>query len=253
MDPLLSRAAAAWPSIHLNPGVFEAHVRARGAPAALELEDLYLACACLHRDARALQLLDAQVLPRVDAVVRRYDASDAFVDEVRQALREKLFLPPPRIAEYQGHGPLVAWLRAAAARTALNALRPEQRHPRAEVDELEALPHAAPDLDLLLLKGRHRAAFRAAFHKALAALPTRERTALKLNALEGMSLEKIGAMYGKDKSTVSRWLAQAHQALFEHTLAQLKEELGLGSQEAESLVAALKSQLESSLLELVAE
>jgi RNA polymerase sigma-70 factor (ECF subfamily) len=253
MDPLLSRAAAAWPSIHLNPGVFEAHVRARGEPAALELEDLYLACACLHRDPRALQLFDAQVLPRIDAVVRRYDASDAFADEVRQSLREKLFLPPPRIAEYQGQGPLVAWLRAAAARVALNALRPERRAALLETDELEALPLSAPDPDLQLLRGKHRAAFRTAFQQALASLPVRERTALKLNALDGVPLEKIGAMYGKDKSTVSRWLSHAQDALLEQTKQNLRAELGLDSADVDSLVAALKSQLASSLVHLLSE
>jgi RNA polymerase sigma-70 factor (ECF subfamily) len=252
MDPLRD-AATAWPSIHLNAGVFEAHVRARGEPEELELEDLYLACACLHGDARALQLFDAQVLPRIDAVVRRYDASDTFVDEVRQTLREKLFLPPPRIAEYQGQGPLVAWLRAAAARTALNLMRPEKRAALVETDALEVLPFAAPDPDLQLLRGRHRSTFRAAFQKALEALPVRERTALKLNALDGVSLEKIGAMYGKDKSTVSRWLAHAQDTLLEETKANLKAALGLESAEVESLVAALKSQLASSLVHLLSE
>jgi RNA polymerase sigma-70 factor (ECF subfamily) len=212
-----------------------------------------LACACLHHHPRALQLFDTQVLPRIDAVVRRYDASDAFVDEVRQSLREKLFMPPPRIAEYSGHGPLVAWLRAAAARTALNALRPERRAALVDSDELETLPNAAPDPDLQLLRGKHRGAFRAAFQQALAELPLRERTALKLNALDGVSLERIGAMYGKDKSTVSRWLAHAHQVLLEETKARLQAQLGLDSDEVESVVAALKSQLVSSLVHLLAE
>ncbi len=259
LEAALASAHASWPSLPLDDARFAAHLGARlGAPyeAALEslhAEDLYLACACLERVPGAVEQLDQKVLPRVDPVVRRYGTEPHFLDEVRQALREKLFLPPPRLAEYSGQGPLVSWLRAAAARTALNALRPEQRHARAEVDELEALPHAAPDPDLVLLKGRHRGAFRAAFQQALAALPTRERTALKLNALEGMSLEKIGAMYGKDKSTVSRWLAHAQQTLLEETVRHLKEQLGLRSEEAESLVAVLKSQLESSLVQLIAE
>jgi len=259
VEAMLASAHAAWPSLSLSDERFVAHVGARLKPPfdsaleALETEDLFLACACAERVPRALELFDEKVLPRIDPVVRRYDASPAFLDEVRQALREKLFLPPPRIAEYSGEGSLVAWLRAAAARTALNALRPEQRHPRAEPDELDALPLAAPGPELQLLKGRHRAAFRAAFQQALASLPLRERTALKLNALDGMSLEKIGAMYGKDKSTVSRWLAHAQQQLLEQTRGALKAQLQLGSREVESLIAVLNSQLASSLIQLISE
>ncbi len=255
----LRSARAAWPSLPLTDARFARHLGERLRPPfevaleALHAEDLFLACACLERVPGALQRFDEAVLPRVDPVVRRYDADPHFLDEVRQQLREKLFLPPPRIAEYEGQGPLVNWLRAAAARTALNALRPEKKRARADADELEALPMAAPDPALQLLKGRHRAAFRSAFQAALETLETRERTALKLNALDGMSLEKIGAMYGKDKSTVSRWLAHAQKQLLEHTQRQLKQQLGLASGEVESLIDVLKSQLESSLVQLISE
>lgn len=252
-------ARAVWPSLPVNEEAFARHLGERLTPPfetaldRLEVEDLYLACACLTRVPRALELFDQHVLPRIEPVVRRYDPSPAFADEVRQALREKLFLPPPRIAEFSGEGSLVSWLRAAAGRTALNALRPEQRHTRAEPDELDALPLHAPDPELMLLKGRHRAAFRSAFQAALAQLPVRERTALKLNALEGMTLDKIGAMYGKDKSTVSRWLSHAQDQLLELTRAQLKEQLKLGSTEVESLIGVLQSQLASSLVALIGE
>jgi RNA polymerase sigma-70 factor (ECF subfamily) len=252
LDPI-ARARATWPSLHVPDDVFAAHIAARGEPEALELEDLYLACACLQGVPRALELFDTEVLRRVDPVVRRCDDSEAFVDEVRQQLRQKLFLPPPRIAEYSGRGPLVAWLRAAAARAALNALRPDQRHAFTGADELEALPAVAPDPDLVILRGRHRASFRAAFQGALSSLPQRERTALKLNALDGLSLEKIGAMYQVDKSSVSRWLSHAHEALLAGTRQRLQAELGLGSADVDSLVVALKSQLASSLLHLLAE
>lgn len=254
-DPVLERARAAWPQLDVPAAVFEAHLNARLGPLLpdeLQVEDLYLACACLHRAPRALELFDAQVLRRADPVIRRVCDLDAFIDEVRQQLRSKLFLPPPRIAEYQGHGPLQAWLRAAAARLALNALRPDARQALVGADELELLPLAGPDPSLAILKGRHQAAFRAAFAAALATLGARERTALKLNALDGVSLEKIGAMYGVDKSSVSRWLSRAQGQLLEQTRAALQAELGLQSSEVESVMQALKSQLQSSIATLLA-
>ncbi len=259
LTALISSARAAWPSLALEEAVFVAHLGARlPAPAraaleAVQAEDLYLACACATGVPQALMLFETHVLPRADPVIRRCEPSDAFLDEVRQQLRQKLFLDPPRIAEFTGQGSLVAWLRTVAARTALNTLRPDARHERAELDELEALPLAGPDPELALLRGRHRSTFRAAFQTALAELPMRERTALKLNALDGVSLEKIGAMYGVDKSSVSRWLSHAHTQLLDGTRAALRVRLSLQSDEVESLMNALQSQLASSLVHLLNE
>jgi RNA polymerase sigma-70 factor, ECF subfamily len=256
----LARARASWPSLEVDEADFVVYLAARLAPAtaeafsALHHEDLYLACACALGVPRALETFETKVLPRIDPVVRRYDADPGFGDEVRGLVRERLFLPPgARIVEYSGSGPLVAWLRAVAARVASNHLRPERRRAQVEHEDLDLLPHAAPDPDLAILQGRHRASFRAAFQQALQTLPVRDRTALKLNALEGVSLEKIGAMYGCDKSTVSRWLARAHEALLERTRENLRASLSLGHSEVESLMHALNSQLANSLLNLLGE
>lgn len=259
LDQALARARRAWPSLMLDDERYLLHLAERLSPLTVStlqqahLEDLYLACACLHRVPRALELFEETVLPRIDTVVRRYDADPHFVDEVRQTLRQRLFMPPERIAEYSGRGPLVAWLRTAAARTALNQLGPQQRERRAQTDELEALPFGAPDPALLLLQGRHHGAFRAAFRAALSELSVRDRNALKLNALDGVSLEKLGAMYGTDKSTVSRWLARAQNMLLEQTRLHLAAELALSSSQVESLIQALQSQLAPSLLNLLNE
>ena len=255
----IDRVSLAWPALHIEEEQLLSYLGARLQPAdaaafhAGHLEDLALACACVQQAAGALLAFDAQVMPRIDAVVQRYDSNPTFLDDVRQALRQKLFMSPARIADYSGHGPMVSWLRAAAARTALNLLRPEKRQARADDDELDVLPFSAPDPTLAILKGRHRAVFRAAFASALAELPTRERTALKLNALEGLSLDKIGAMYGKDKSTVSRWVSHAQQTLLEKTRSYLALSLDLHSGEVESLMVALQSQLASSLIVLLNE
>ncbi len=259
LQDALTRARAAWPSLEVDDEAFAAHLAARlSAPTAevfstLHHEDLFLACACALGVPRALDTFEAKVLPRIDPVVRRYDPDPGFIDEVRGLVRERLFMPPARIAEYGGAGPLVSWLRAVAARVALNHLRPERRRAQVELDDLDLLPHAAPDPELAILQGRHRATFRAAFEQALQTLPVRDRTALKLNALEGVSLEKIGAMYGCDKSTVSRWLTRAHEALLERTRENLRASLSLGSSEVESLMHALNSQLANSLLNLLGE
>lgn len=214
-------------------------------------DDLKLARQLAEGDAAALARFERELLPKVDVVVAKIDATPVFLDEVKQALREKLFVTPRSITEYTGQGPLLAWLRTAAARTALNLLRPEKRAARAQTDELEELPFAAPGPELAILKGAHRDAFRSAFQTAVQSLGVRERTALKLNALDGVPLDRIATMYGCDKSTVSRWISKAHAALLERTRATLAEELKLGTAEVESLIAALKSQLAHSLVQLI--
>lgn len=214
-------------------------------------DDLELARRLVAGDALAMAQFEREVLPKIDAVVVKIDSSPAFLDEVKQTLRERLFVAPKSIGDYSGQGPLVAWLRTAAGRIALNLLRPEKREARAETAELDALPFASPGPELAILKGTHQAAFRSAFARAVASLDVRDRTALKLNALDGVPLARIATMYGCDKSTVSRWLTRAHEQLLERTRAALAEDLALGTAELESLIHALHSQLAQSLVQLL--
>lgn len=215
-------------------------------------DDLELARALLRGEVAAMEHFERELLPQVDVVVRRVDDDAAFLDDVKQVLRTQLFVEPKHLEAYSGRGSLIAWLRTAAGRIALNLLRPEKRALRAETAELDALPFAATGPELALLKGRHQEAFRAAFARAIQSLGVRERTALKLNALDGVSLDRIAAMYGCDKSTVSRWLSKANRQLLDKTREGLANELKLAPAELESLMNALKSQLANSLGQLLA-
>ncbi|MFO0597694.1 MAG: sigma-70 family RNA polymerase sigma factor [Myxococcaceae bacterium] len=228
---------------------FDQYLAAR--PGAVHVDDLRLAFELSQGETAALQRFEREVLPKIDAVVRKFDDSPGFLDDVKQALRERLFMGDRRITEYSGQGPLVAWLRTAAARTAMNGLRPEKRAQRVGTDELEDLPFVSPGPELAILKGRHHEAFRTAFQQAVGKLGVRERTALKLNALDGVPLDRIGAIYQCDKSTVSRWISKAHEQILADTRAHLAATLALESGEVESLIAALQSQLAHSLVRLL--
>lgn len=128
---LLATARAAWPDLPLPAATFLRHLAERfpeGSSPVISLQtlhaaDFYLACACAHGIPAAHAVLDAQFLPKVDEAVARVGGSGGDAVEVRQRLRERLLTPEegkaPRIAEYQGTGPLAAWLSAAAVRTAL--------------------------------------------------------------------------------------------------------------------------------------
>ncbi|QRK10968.1 sigma-70 family RNA polymerase sigma factor [Archangium violaceum] len=261
---MLDSARAAWPRVRLDEAVFLRHLAERLPPSseperalrALPAADLFLACACVRGDAAAHAALEAHFLPKVAAAVARvYPGADA-ASEVCQVLREKLLTPesgrPPRMADYQGQGPLAAWLRAAAVRTALNLRRSSQRQARAEEEALAdaSVPVGHPELELL--RQRHRADFQAALAEALAALSSRERTVLRLHLVEGLSLERIGAVYRTHKSTVSRWLARAREEVLAGTRSRLAERLHLSDGELHSLLRDVPGQLDQSLSSLLA-
>ncbi len=260
---VLATARAAWPDLALPTDVFLRYLAERvpeqgslmEALRGLHVADLYLACACAQGLPAAHIALDTRFLPKVDAAVARVEGPGDGVAEVRQRLRERLLSSedgkPPRIAGYQGTGPLVAWLRAAAVRTALNSRRSARRRAHAEEEALAEGPMAGGDLELSYLRQQHRADFQVALAEALAALPTRERTVLRLHFVEGLSLERIGAMYQTHKSTVSRWLARAREDVLSDVRRRLAERLQLSSEELQSLLRVVRSQLDASISSLL--
>src|SRR5689334_11832139 len=160
---------------------------------------------------------------------------------------------PALIATYSGRGPLGAWVRVVAVRAALTMIRDARIGARAgQRAASEALGAQMPvDPELNFLKGRYKEDFAAAFQGALLAIADRQRALLRLHVVAGLTLEKIGAIYEVDRSTVSRWLAQAREALLEETERGLRARLGIAPAEFQSMARLLTSQLEIDLPELL--
>src|SRR5205085_8363572 len=121
-------------------------------------------------------------------------------------------------------GALGPWLRAAAARTAIDLMRTRR--------ELPADPAALADVasfDPLLaqLKLRYREEFRGAFREAAAGLVDREVTILRYKFVENLSIDEIGIIYGVHRATVARWIAAIREALFDGTRKQLADRLAI--------------------------
>jgi RNA polymerase sigma-70 factor (ECF subfamily) len=255
---LLDGARAAWPTLKVSDADFLAYLAARlpsgeeplAAIRSINAGDLYLACACARGVPGALVQLDRRYLSGVrDALARSLGVSLAFVDDVQQALREKLFIAqggkPARILSYGGRGSLGSWLRSAAIRTALN-LRPAARdEPLDELFSERAV--SSDDQELRLLKTRCRKEFKDAFRKAIAQLGTDEVECLRLNLIEGLSIDRLAELYGISRATAARRLASARKKLMELTKEQLSERLGLSSGEVRSVVGLVRSQLDLSL------
>ena len=82
---------------------------------------------------------------------------------------------------------------------------------------------------------------------ALKRLPERERVVLRLHLVNGVSLEKVGKMFGVSTATVSRWLAAAREALRDDIKRTLGARLGSNSTEIASLAGMVASRLDMSI------
>jgi RNA polymerase sigma-70 factor (ECF subfamily) len=258
----VARAHAVWPAGWVPDAAFLEHLRARlpegsDPAAALAVEDLYLAFACALGVAPAVEAFTRTILAEVDAHVARFDAAAAFKDEVRQALAARLLVAAPgetpAIADYAGRAPLSAWVRIAAIRTALNLRRGKAgevvRAAEREVEELAG----AGDVELDVIRRRYRPAFEAAIARALASLPVRDRTILRLRLVDGVEVERIATMYGVHRATVTRWLADTRAALGGETRRLLTAQLGATGAELDSLAGLIRSQLPVSLVRQLRE
>jgi RNA polymerase sigma-70 factor (ECF subfamily) len=115
--------------------------------------------------------------------------------------------------------------------------------------EVEA---SSADPELALLRARYRDQFKEAFAMAIASLSPRERTVLRLHTLDGVTLARIGALYQKDTSTVSRWLEQVRRALLTVTRAHLATRLHLDDAALDSVMRAADPEMSVSLHRLLA-
>jgi RNA polymerase sigma-70 factor (ECF subfamily) len=257
---VLAIAREEHPDVVVPDSDFAAHLGARLDPgadplaalASLHAGDAYLACACARRDAGALASFDRGLKKLVaEAVARMVDRDPDFVEDVRQTLREKLFVgvrgSPPKILDYSGAGALDAWLRKAAVTTALNLRAGRQREAPMDDALAEKLPESADDPELKALKSRCRRELRDAFRAALAQLTTQERQVLRLNLVDGRSIDGIAEHFGTHRSTAARWLAQAKQRVTDFTREELVVRLDWGSSELKSVARLVQSQLDLSI------
>jgi RNA polymerase sigma-70 factor (ECF subfamily) len=259
----VAAAHARWPADWLSDEAFLDHLRARvvaqrdpdGALSRLAVADLYLACACARGVVPAVATFTRTILGEVEAHVASFDRSPAFADEVRQTLAAKLLVAPPgarpKIDDYAGTAPLSAWVRVAAIRTALNLQRGKAAHVERADDQAVAEHAAAGDIEVEVIRRRYGPAFEAAIATALAGLPTRDRTLLRLRLVEGMEVGAIATMYRVHRTTVTRRIGLCRERLLVETRRILGDELGLGVAEIDSIADVVRSQLHVSLSRLL--
>jgi RNA polymerase sigma-70 factor, ECF subfamily len=247
---------AAHPTLHLPVDAFATYLAGRLPPdaasvdalRALSIPDLYLACACVRGDAVAIGLFDAAYLANVGALVPRMAGGSP--GDVVQAVREKLFVGPrAKLVEYSGRGDLAGWVRVVAVRTALNLGRGQGREVGLREDDVLAdkAGAASGDTELVHLKLLYKEEFRDAFGHALTALEPRDRNMLRQHYIDGLTMERIGTLYGVHRATVIRRIHEARKAIAEETRRRLKTKLGVSRGEVESILRLIGSRLDLSL------
>ena len=114
-------------------------------------------------------------------------------------------------------------------------------------EERDARAVAVVDPELGYLKQAYGPAVNRAVSEALGALAAEPRTVLQLHYVDGLSIEHVGRVYGKSRATAARMLAEARRALMTEIRGRLGAALGVPADEADSLVALVRSRLDLSL------
>ena len=248
-------ARLAWPAVTLDFQRFADHARQVGfSPEATadpaNAIDLYLACAAGQGDRPAIEALDERYVAPARHALKRLDARPEFIDDVMQELRTKLLLPPePRILRYGGRGPLLAWIRVAATRIAIDTLRSVREVVGREARDPDSLEQVDFGPEVQLLRAAYREAFQEAMTAAVAALSPRDRNLLRRHLIDHMTLEEMAAPYNVHPATVARRL----MGLREEIAASVREHLAVrhrsqgGSTSLESLAQAIRSEVYVSL------
>ena len=289
---LVADGRTAWPMLRLEPTAFAAFIGRRIVPitdgdegeralddveeafTALRAADLYLACACASGDGSAVAVFESRYIGEVDVALSRMRLSAANLQEVRQLVRQRLFVPaaaaqlaaaaevaagPPgaataaavsgKISEYSGRGDLRRWVRTVALRTCLNLLRKGKGEVLVGDEQVLAnMAQTGDDPELAYMKQRYRGEFKQAFLTALGALSARDQSLLRYHHADGLNIDEIGAIYRVHRVTAYRWLEKAREALVAGIQQTLRERLRLDQGEFDSILRLIRSQLHLSLV-----
>lgn len=231
---------------------------ARGALAALALADLALALAAALGEPNAVAEIERTIIEPMPRTLSRLRPTPEVIDEVRQELREKLLVGAnggaPKLLEYKARGPLGAWARVIALRAAYDRARssqPESKSKNTSKNDaesvLEGLIDSGDDPELAELRRRYSAELRDAFRAAARRLDAEERAVLRSQAIDGLTIDQIGALYQVHRATAARWLQQAKASLLSALREELATRLGESHDACDSVVALVRSRIDLSL------
>ncbi len=160
-------------------------------------------------DTQAYERVLKACVPLIGATARRTGVKPDRVDDVVQ---DTLMTIHRALSTYDPSRPFAPWLRAIAARRAIDSLRLHGRHGAREVqDDVAYMAHAEPGGDAEAAVNRRDDAAR--LRAAVATLPPLQRQAVELLALSERSLEEASRETGRTKGALKVNLHRALRAL----------------------------------------
>jgi RNA polymerase sigma-70 factor, ECF subfamily len=256
VDAAYARGRDAWPSVDLGRDRFAQQLVARAVrpPDALaHAEDLYIAVACCAASPGAADAFERTFLCNLASHCAAMRLSPDVLDEVAQLVRMRMLTgEQPKLALYAGRGSLEGWVRVVSVRTAYNYL--ESRHPdelRRDTDALETLVDGHGDPELSRIRAMYGSAFHAAVEVALGALDERDKAVLRMNMLDGLSIDVIAKVYRVHRASVARWLVAIRRRVLDVVQQRLAVELSATTGTVRSLVALLGDDVRVSVRRLL--
>jgi RNA polymerase sigma-70 factor (ECF subfamily) len=254
-------ARGAWPMVEIDVTKLAEFVAPRlagadlvSALAAAPAADLAIASACSALEPSAQGAFES-LLVEVNAAGASTNATKDQVEEVKQLLRVQMLVPrdgkPPAIAGYRGKGSLRGWLRITATR---ELIRFKKKAGRME-PTLRGISKLGDDTDPVMdnLKAEYRAEFATALREAITDLTPEDRTLLRQQIADQMSIDEVGAAFGVHRATAARWLTRARGALVSATHKRLAQRLKLPVEEVDSVIRLVQAKLDASVVRYLRE
>jgi RNA polymerase sigma-70 factor (ECF subfamily) len=216
-------------------------------------EDLYLAWACGNQIAGAIEQFEREYMSKALPAIRRFDRSSDFRNEVAQRVRTRLFLGDDRkIFTYSGSGPLLAWLRIALTRAALDMLDTAKRtKPLGEAMADRFLRDSATP-ERKLIEATYFESIRAAIETSLTQLSSRERSVLRLYFVDGTNIDQIATIYRVHRATVARWIVSLRERLTAEAQQIVGRTHHLSKSEILSVWRMAREQIQVSVIRILA-
>jgi RNA polymerase sigma-70 factor, ECF subfamily len=255
---VVAAAQRDWPGLRVPAEAFAAYVAERisadmspeEAVGQLHTSDLYLACGCARGDAKAVAAFDEHCLGQLDRLLAGMGVGADVSAEVKQDIRSRVLVGDgrtPEILDFTGRGDLRSWVRVMAIRRALRQMGRARRDVSVEDDELMQRLVAPGNPELDYAKGIYRREFKQAFEAALRKLPDRERTVLRQHYVDELTIDELGRLYRVHRSTAARMLVRARNLVLEAIRARMMHDLDVPSQDLDSIMRMIRSQIDISL------
>lgn len=271
LNALYAQGCEAWPQLKLEEDAWALGLSYRmaqepPAPSALLAwletvapQDAFLAVACERGSNEALQAFDEHFSAEIRRMVVRYRGPDLPEEDLRQHLRERLFVDDPerpaKIRSYSCRGSLRSWLQVTGVRLFIDMLRvTSRRHkdvPSFEDGQPMNLEDVADDPELQFLKLEYRSQFKEAFGRAAQRLTSEDRNLLRMHLVGGLSIDQVGKLQAVHRATAARRIAKAREQLLMFTREELMIALKLSQDEFDSIMNLIRSRLDLSMHRLL--